>query len=98
MFYEIPPGALVIVDWRLAVQLRDATIRVVQSGAFKRICVLMLLDKSTLVSKARLLTVHMCLRTMWSSMAVIVKPWTNRISVDRTEDSSVPISTISWDC
>ena len=40
------------------------------------------------------LTVNMCLRTMWSSMAVIVKPWTDRISVDRTEDGSLPTSTI----
>ena len=91
MYDEILPSALVIVDWRLVDQLRDATIRVVQSGASG---VLILLDRSTLVSKARLLTVNMCLRTMWSSMAVIVKPWTDRISVDRTEDGSLPTSTI----
>ena len=54
----------------------------------------MLLDKSTLVSKAMLLTINMCLCTMLSSTAVIVKLWTGRISVDRMEDSSVPTSTI----
>ena len=29
MYNELPPGALVIVDWRLEDQLRDATIRAV---------------------------------------------------------------------
>ena len=94
MYNEFPPGALVIVDWRTEDQLSDATIRAVQSGAFKRIRVLMFLNVSTLVSKERLLTVNMCLCTMWSCMAVIVKPCTARINVDRKEDNSVPTSTI----
>ena len=53
MYDEILPGAQVIVDWRLADQLRDATIRAVQSGAFK-----------CLVSKVRLHTVNMCLHVV----------------------------------
>ena len=55
MYNKFPPGALVIVDWRTADQLDDATIRAVQTGTFKRIRVLMILNASTLASKGRLL-------------------------------------------
>ena len=94
MYNEISPGAMLVVDGRLADQLRDAMIRAVQQGSFKRIGVLVLLDKRTLVSKEQLEEVNICLRTMWASTSVIIKPWTDRIYVDRTENGFVPTSTI----
>ena len=54
----------------------------------------MLHDGSTLVLKERLLTVNLCLRTMWSCTAVIMKPWTARINIERKVEGSVPTSTI----
>jgi hypothetical protein len=89
MYNDISPCAMLVVDGSLANQLRDATIRAVQHGSYKRIGVLVLLDKRTLVSKERL-----CLRTMWAATSVIIKPWTDRISVDRMQNGSVPRSTI----
>ena len=96
MYDEILPGALVIVDWRLADQLRDATIRAVQSGAFKRMGVLMLLDRRTMVSKVRLHTVNMCLH--------VVKHGRHCKAVDRQDhhgqDGGGLLTDIynSWDC
>ena len=64
IYKEFSTGALVIVDWSTTDQLANATIRAVQTGTFKRIGVLMILDASTLASKERLLKVNMSLRTM----------------------------------
>ena len=82
---------MIVVDGRLTDQLRDATIRAVQHGSYKRIGVLVLLDKRTLVSKERLEEINLCLRTMWATTSVVIKPW---IGVDRMENGSVPTSTI----
>ena len=94
MYNDIYPGAMLVVDGRLANQLRDATIRAVQYSSYKRIGVMVLLDKRTLVSKEQLEEINLCLRTMWEATSVIIKPWTDRIGVDKMENGSVPTSTI----
>ena len=60
MHDDISPGALLVTDCRLADQLRDATIRAVQHGSYKRKGVLLLVDMETLVSKERLVEINLC--------------------------------------
>ena len=67
-------------------QLQDATIRVVQHGSYKRTGVLILVDKLTLVSKELLVKINLCLRTLWAATSVVIKPWADRVGVNRTEN------------
>ena len=78
------------IDGRSADPLADPALRAVQTGTFKGIRVLMILDARTLASKERLLKVNISLHTMWACTAVIMKPWTSRTKVDRRNDAIVP--------
>ena len=83
-----------MTDGRLIDQLRDATIRAVQHGSYKRTGVLLLVDKDTLESKDLLVEINLCLRTLWAATSVVLKPLADRAGVHRTQDGYVPTATI----
>ena len=66
MFHDLQARSLLIADCRLIDNLRDATIRAVQDGVFKRTGLVLLVDKQTLDSSDRLTQVNLCLRSLWS--------------------------------
>ena len=57
MFQEFPPGALVLLDWRKAESIPDATIRATKDGSFKRISMLLILNGNALASRETLLKI-----------------------------------------
>ena len=56
----------------------NATICAVQQGVFKRTGLVLLVDVQTLDSSNRLTQVNLCLRSLWSSTTVVLKPWTDK--------------------
>ena len=69
-----PPGRVTAGCRLQADNLRDVMIRAVQDGVFKRNGLILLMDAQTLDSSDRLTQVNLCLRSLWSSTTMALKP------------------------
>ena len=95
MYDDIQAGALLLVNCRLIDNLRDTTVRALQSCTYKRTGLLLLVDKETLDSSDRLVELNLCLRSMWAATTVVLKPWMEKTGdIIRTQDGSFPMSAI----
>ena len=95
IFLDLQARSLLVAACRLLDNLHDATIRAVQDGVFKRIGLILLVDAQTLDSSDRLTQVNLCLRFLWSSTTVVLKPWTDKTrGIARAQDRMFPTSLI----
>ena len=94
MYDNITAGALLVTDGRLLDQLRDVIVRAVQHGSYKRMGVLLLVDKDTLESRDHLVKINLCLQSLWAATSVVLKPWADRAGINRTQDGSIPTASI----
>ena len=91
MYNNIHTGVLLVVDCRLIDNLCDETVRAVQACTYKRMGLLLLVDKETLDSSARLVELNLCLQSLWASTTVVLKRWTEKTgSIIRTQEGSFP--------
>ena len=87
MYDDIQAGSLLVVDCRLIDNLRDASVRAVTACTYKRTGLLLLVDQETLDSSEQLVELNLCLRSMWASTTMVLKPWTERTGDNiRTQD------------
>ena len=94
IYDDITAGALLVTGGRLLDQLRDATVRVVQHGSYKRTGVLLLVDKDMLESRDCLVEINLCLRSLWAATSVVLKPWADRAGINRLQDGSILTASI----
>ena len=78
IYNDIQAGALLVVDCRMIANLRDRSVRAVTACTYKRTGLLLLIDQETLDSSEWLVQLNLCLRSMWASTTVVLKPWTGK--------------------
>ena len=87
MFSTIEEGSLLVANNIFLENLRDAAVRAVQDGSFRRCGLMLLVGAETLDSSDRLTQLNLSLRSLCLSTTVVIKPWTGGIA--RT-DRSIP--------
>ena len=78
MYDEFAAGSLILINWRTADALVEATTHALRDGSLKRVGILFTLDTEALASRENLLKVNLSLRSMWGGGLILIKPKTSR--------------------
>ena len=84
MFSAIKEGSLLVADNIFLENLLDTAVKATQEDSFRRCGLLLLVGAEVLDSSDMLTQLNLSLRSLWSSTAVVIKPWTGGIA--RTDD------------
>ena len=90
MYDEFAAGSLILINWRTADALVEATTHALQDGSLKRVGILFMLDTEALASKENLLKVNLLSRSMWGGGLILIKPKTSRCKKERKDSCIVP--------
>ena len=90
MYDEFAAGSLILINWRTADALVEATTQALRDGSLKRVGILFTLDTQALASRENLLKVNLSLRSMWGGGLILIKPKTSRCKKERQDSGIVP--------